>query len=187
MTERFKTLTEAEMTPEQKELAAAIVAGPRKQMRGGPFQALLRSPELGDIVQQFGAHVRFKSVLPDTLKELAILVTARRWTAQYEWHAHRRMGEQAGLAPAIADAIAAGRRPDGLSPDETIVYDFASELLNTAEVSDKNYHAMRERFGERGVVELVCTLGYYSTVSMILNVHRHPIPPEAKPLPPLPR
>ncbi|HUZ71775.1 MAG TPA: carboxymuconolactone decarboxylase family protein [Stellaceae bacterium] len=187
MTERFKTLTEAEMTPEQKKLAAAIIAGPRKQMRGGPFQALLRTPEMGDIVQQFGAHVRFKSVLPDPLKELAILVTARHWTAQYEWYAHRRMGEQAGLDPAIADAIAAGRRPERLSPDETIVYDFASELLQTAEVSDKNYDAVRARFGERGVVELVCTLGYYSTVSMILNVHRHPVPPEAKPLPKLGR
>ena len=187
MTERFKTLTEAEMTPAQKNLAAAIIAGPRRQMRGGPFQALLRSPELGDIVQQFGAHVRFRSVLPDPLKELAILVTARHWTAQYEWYAHRRMGEQAGLKPAIADAIAAGRRPEGLSPDETVIYDFASELLKTAEVSDKNFDAVRERFGERGVVELVCTLGYYSTVSMILNVHRHSIPAEATPLPPLGR
>jgi 4-carboxymuconolactone decarboxylase len=187
MTERFKTLTEAEMTPEQKKLMAAIVAGPRRQMRGGPFQAFLRTPELGDIVQQFGAHVRFKSVLPDTLKELAILVTARHWTAQYEWQAHRRMGVESGLKPAIADAIAEGRRPEGLSPDEAVIYDFASELLKTTEVSDKNYDAVLARFGERGVVELILTLGYYSTVSMILNVHRHPIPPDAKPLPKLQR
>jgi len=185
MTERFKTLGEAEMTPEQRKLRDAIVAGPRGQMRGGPFQAFLRTPELGDIVQRFGAHVRYKSVLPDTLKELAILCTARRWTAQYEWHAHRRMGEQAGLNPALIDAIAEGRRPDGMSADEAMIYDFADELLKTTEVSDRNFDAVKARFGERGVVELVLTLGYYSTVSMILNVHRHPIPPDAKPLAPL--
>jgi 4-carboxymuconolactone decarboxylase len=185
MTERFKTLSEAEMTPEQRRLRDAIVAGPRKQMRGGPFQALLRSPELGDIVQQMGAHVRYKSILPDPLKEFAILVTARHWTAQYEWAAHRRMGEQAGLSPAHADALAEGRRPEGMSAEEAAIYEFATELLRTGEVSDQNFAAIKDRWGERGVVELICTLGYYSTVSMILNVHRHPIPPDAKPLPKL--
>jgi len=187
MTERFKTLSEDEMTPEQRRLVQAIISGPRKAMRGGPFQAFLRSPELGDIAQQLGAGVRFKSSLPNALKELAILVTARHWTAQYEWVAHRRMGEEAGLAPAIADAISEGRRPDRLSADEAMIYDFATELLRTAEVSDKNFDAVKARFGERGVVDLVLTIGYYSTVSMVLNVHRHPIPPEAKPLPPLKR
>jgi 4-carboxymuconolactone decarboxylase len=187
MTERFKTLSEAEMTPEQRRLVQAIISGPRKAMRGGPFQAFLRSPELGDIAQQLGAGVRFKSSLPDKLKELAILVTARHWTAQYEWVAHRRMGEEAGLSPAIADAIAEGRRPEPLSADEAMIYDFASELLRTAEVSDKSFDAVKAKFGERGVVDLTLTIGYYSTVSMVLNVHRHPIPADAKPLPPLKR
>ena len=185
MTERFKTLSEAEMTPEQRRLVQAIVAGPRKAMRGGPFQALLRSPELGDIVQQFGAHVRFKSILPDPLKEFAILVTARHWTAQYEWQAHRKMGVEAGLDPAKADALAEGKRPDRMSPDEAAVYEFAGELVRTGEVSDQNFAAIKERWGERGVVELILTVGYYTTVSMILNVHRHPIAPDAKPLPKL--
>jgi 4-carboxymuconolactone decarboxylase len=185
MTERFKTLSEDEMTPEQRRLVQAIVSGPRKAMRGGPFQAFLRTPELGDIAQQFGAHVRFKSILPDPLKEFAILVTARHWTAQYEWVAHRRMGVEAGLPAAHADAVAEGRRPEHMSADEAMIYEFATELLRTAEVSDKSFDAVKARFGERGVVELTLTIGYYSTVSMILNVHRHPIPPDAKPLPPL--
>jgi 4-carboxymuconolactone decarboxylase len=184
-TERFKTLTEAEMTPEQRRLVQAIVSGPRKRMSGGPFQAFLRSPELGDIAQQFGAHVRFKSTLPDPLKEFAILVTARHWTAQYEWLAHRKMGVEAGLDAAKADAIAEGKRPDKMSPDETAIYDFASTLVSTGEVSDAQFDAVKSRWGERGVVELILTVGYYSTVSMVLNVHRHPIPADAKPLPPL--
>ena len=182
MTERFKTLTEAEMTPEQKKLMQAIVAGPRKQMRGGPFQALLRSPELGDIVQQFGAHIRFKSVFPDALKEIAIMVTARHWTAQYEWVAHSRMAREAGVDPAKVEAISEGKRPQNLTADESSIYDFAAELVRTGEVSDQNFDAVKSRWGERGVVELILTCGYYSCVSMILNVHRHPIPPDAKPL-----
>jgi 4-carboxymuconolactone decarboxylase len=185
MTERFKTLTEAEMTAEQKKLVQAIIAGPRKQMRGGPFQALLRSPELGDIVQQFGAHVRFKSVFPDALKEFAIMVTARRWTAQYEWAAHSRMAREAGVDVAKIEAISEGKRPQGMSADETAIYEFASELVRTGEVSDPRFDAVKSRWGERGVVELILTCGYYTTVSMILNVHRHPIPPDAKPLPKL--
>jgi 4-carboxymuconolactone decarboxylase len=187
MTERFKTLSEDEMTAEQRRLVQAIVSGPRKQMRGGPFQALLRSPELGDIVQQFGAHIRFKGVLPDPLKEFAILVTARHWTAQYEWVAHRRMAVEAGLDPAKADALAEGRHPDKMSADEAAIYEFASELVRTGEVGDPSFAAIKERWGERGVVELILTVGYYTTVSMILNVHRHPIPADAKPLPKLKR
>jgi len=183
---RFTELKLEEMTPEQRRVAEAVIAGPRKGLRG-PFQALLRSPELGDLVQKVGEHVRFKSVLPNPLKELAILLTARHWTAQFEWYAHRQIGEQEGLSPALCDAIAAGRKPDRMSTDETLIYDFASELLRTSEVSDRSFNAVKARFGERGVVELTCTLGYYSTVAMLLNVHRHPVPPEAKKLPPLNR
>lgn len=187
MTEpRFKELSEAEMTPEQRRMAQAIISGPRKALRG-PFQALLRSPELGDLVQQVGAHVRYKSSLPEPLKEFAIMLTARHWTAQYEWFAHRQIAEKAGLSPAIGEAVAAGRRPAAMSADETAIYDFATELLGKGEVSDRSFAAVRERWGERGAVELTCTLGYYSTVAMILNVHRHPIPKEATPLLPLPR
>jgi 4-carboxymuconolactone decarboxylase len=187
MTERFKSLSDDEMNAEQKKLKASIISGPRKQMSGGPFQALMRTPELGEIVQQFGAHIRYKSIFPDALKELAILVTARNWTAQYEWHAHRRMGEQAGLSPAIADAIAEGKRPEKLSDEQAAIYDFASELVRTGEVGDAKFAAIKDRWGERGAVELILTCGYYTTVSMILNVHRHPIPADAKPLPPLKR
>jgi 4-carboxymuconolactone decarboxylase len=184
MTERFKTLSEAEMTPEQRQLAHAIISGPRKAMRG-PFQALLRSPDFGDVVQKFGEYVRFRSILPEPLKEFAIMLTARHWTAQFEWFAHRQLGEKAGLAPAIGDAVARGARPSAMSADETMIYDFVTELLRTSEVSDRNFDTVKARFGERGVVELICTLGYYSTVSMILNVHRHDLPEGATPLPKL--
>src|SRR5207244_7505877 len=102
---------------------------------GGPFNVLLRSPEMGDLAQQFGASMRFHSSLPKKLNEMAIIITARHWTAQYEWNAHRTAAAQAGLKESIIKDIAAGKRPAGMQPDEEIVYNFSTELLNTHQVS----------------------------------------------------
>jgi len=178
-TQRFKPLTPETMSPEQREVADRIMAGPRKGMRG-PFSALLRSPDLADAAQKLGEYVRFKSSIPPRLNELAILLTARHWTAQYEWYAHRRLAMQAGVNPEIADAIAEGKRPAALGPEETIVYNFCYELLETGQVSDTNYKAVVDKFGERGAVDLIGVTGYYSLVAMVLNVDRVPIPDGGK-------
>src|SRR5262252_8081754 len=179
---RFKELTPATMTPEQKKAADAIEAGPRGAGLRGPFNALLRSPELCDLVQRVGAYVRFGSSIPSKLNELAIIMAGRKWTAQYEFYAHRRLALEAGLSPAIADAVANGKRPDGMDADEAAVYDFASELLGTGQVSDANFARVRERWGERGVIDLIGAVGYYSLVSMVLNVDRVPLPDGVAPL-----
>jgi 4-carboxymuconolactone decarboxylase len=141
----------------------------------------LRSPELGDLAQQLGAQVRFHSSLPRKLNELAIIITARHWTAQYEWYAHKRAALEAGLNPAIVDAIAGGKRPTSMQPDEETIYTFSTELLNTKQVSDATFEATKKAFGERGVVDLIGVIGYYQLVSMILNVDRYPLPDGAKP------
>jgi len=162
-----------------------LFAGPRAGANG-PFNVLLRSPEIGDLGQQFGASTRFQSSLPQKLYELAILVTARHWTSQYEWQAHHRSALQAGLSPAIADAIAAGRRPAAMQKDEEAVYNFSSELLTTKQVSDATFNAAKGAFGERGVVDLIAVIGWYNTVSMLLNTDRYPVAegtqPELKPI-----
>jgi 4-carboxymuconolactone decarboxylase len=177
--QRFKPLTPETMTPEQKEVADRIMAGPRKGMRG-PFSALLRSPELADYAQKLGEYARFKTSIPPRLNELAILLTARHWTAQYEWYAHHRLAMQAGLAPDIAAAIAEGKRPAAMGPEETIVYNFGHELIETGQVSDASYKAVVDKFGERGAIDLIGVMGYYSLVSMVLNVDRVPIPAGGK-------
>jgi len=178
--ERFKPQTLDEMPPEQRRAAEAIIGGPRGGMRG-PFKALLRSPELAEHAQLLGAYVRFRSSLPEPLKELAILITGRHWTAQFEFYAHRKLALEAGLDPAIATAIAEGKRPAALSPAETAVYDFCTELLYTKQVSDTVFAAARECFGERGIIDLIGTVGYYSLVSMTLNVDRYNLPEGEKP------
>jgi len=179
-TQRFKPLTPETMTPEQKAVADKIMAGPRKGMRG-PFSALLRSPELADYAQKLGEYVRFKSSIPPRLNELAILLTARHWTAQYEWYAHRRLAMQAGLSSDIADAIAQGKRPAAMGPEETIVYNFCHEVLETGQASDASFKAAVDKFGERGAVDLIGAMGYYGLVALVLNVDRVPIPEGGKP------
>jgi 4-carboxymuconolactone decarboxylase len=183
--DRFRPLTYDEMTPAQRTMIEHVLAGPRGSV-DGPFNVQLRSPEMGDLGQQFGASTRFATSVPRKLYELAIIITARHWTAQFEWYAHRRGAVQAGISPAVADAIAEGRRPSAMPPDEQAVYNFATELLDTKQVSDATFDAARQLLGERGVVELINVMGWYGTVSMFLNVDRYPLPegatPELKPL-----
>ena len=178
--DRFKPLKWDEMTPAQKTMMEHLVSGERRGA-GGPFNVLLRSPEMGDLAQQFGASMRFHSTLPKKLNEMAIIMTARYWTAQYEWNAHRTAAAQAGLNESIIQAIATGKRPASMDADETVVYNFATELLNTMQVSDAGFKAAVGKFGERGVVDLISVMGYYQLVSMLLNVDRYPLPAGVKP------
>jgi 4-carboxymuconolactone decarboxylase len=178
--DRFKPLTWDEMTPAQRTMIEHLYSGDRGGATG-PFNVLLRSPEMGDLAQQFGGSLRFHSSLPRKLNEMAILLTARYWTAQYEWSAHRKAASDAGLSESIIQAIAAGKKPGSMDPGETVVYNFGTELLNTKQVSDPVFKAAVDKFGERGVVDLVSVMGYYHFVSMILNVDRYPLPPGTKP------
>jgi 4-carboxymuconolactone decarboxylase len=175
---RFAPLIYDKMTQEQKTMTDHLLAGERKTA-DGPFNVMLRSPEMGDLAQKLGAQLRFHSSLPDKLKELAIITTGRYWTAQYEWYAHKRLALQAGVSQATVDAIAAGRRPASMTADEEVVYNFCNELLNTKQVSDPVFEAAKARLGERGVVDLIGVMGYYHLVSMLLNVDQYPLPEEA--------
>ena len=184
--DRFKPLTYEQMTPEQKTMTDHVLAGDRGSMNG-PYNVLLRSPEMGDLAQKYGAYMRFHSSIPHKLNEFAILITARFWNSQYEWYAHHQYALKAGLSPAVIDAVAAGRQPTSMQPDEEIVYNFCHELLNARHVSDAHFKAAVDRFGERGVVDLIGVMGYYHLVSMALNVDRYPLPAGGKPeLGPLP-
>ena len=178
--DRFKPLTYDKLTPAQKTMADHLMSGERASM-GGPFNVLLRSPEMGDLAQQLGAQVRFHSSLPRKLNELAIIMVARHWTAHYEWYAHKRAALENGLAPAIVDAVALGKRPAQMTPEEAVIYGFTDELLRTKQVSDATFQAAAKAFGERGVVDLVGVIGYYQLVSSILNVDRYPLPDGVKP------
>jgi 4-carboxymuconolactone decarboxylase len=189
---RFDLIQPEKLSDEQRTMYDAIRSGPRSRLAnssaskpgplGGPFNVWLRSPGIGNIVQQLGEEIRFRSSLPSKLNEMAIMVTARFWTSQYEWHAHAKLALDAGLDPALAQDIAEGKRPAKMDEDEAIVYDFSTELHAKHGVTDETYKRAIERFGERGVFDLIAVNGFYSLVSMCLNVDRTPLP-EGLPLP----
>lgn len=182
---RFKPLTWETLNPAQLKMVDSVMAGKRGSMQG-PYNVLLRSPELGNLAQQFGEHTRFNSSLPLALNELAILLVARFWTCQFVWWAHRRIAHEAGLEEGLIQAIATGQSPDGLTVGVAAVYGFCNELLQTRAVSDATYTVAVQLFGEAGVVDLMGTMSYYTLVSMSLNVDRYPLPDgEAAELKPL--
>ncbi|MBV8168928.1 MAG: carboxymuconolactone decarboxylase family protein, partial [Alphaproteobacteria bacterium] len=135
---RFPELKPEQWSADQKRVANAIAAGPRGSVRG-PFLPLLHAPGLAGPAQQAGAYLRYKSSLPAMLNEFAILITARFWTAQYEWYAHKKLALEAGLDPKIADQIARGERPAGMTPEMTVIYEFCTELHRQHGVGDKNF------------------------------------------------
>jgi len=179
MTQRFPKLTPEQMTPAQRAVAAEITAGPRGEVRG-PFIALLHNPELAGHVQKLGEHLRWKGKLPPKLKELAVLVTARRWTCQHEWVMHSKLALEGGLARETVDAIASGRDPK-FSGDEKAVYDFSREVHATGRASDATFSAIEKRFGLDGALELIALNGYYSLMAMVLNNAGLPLPGNAPP------
>jgi 4-carboxymuconolactone decarboxylase len=175
---RFKALDWDTMNPAQVRMVESVLTGKRGSMQG-PYNVLLRSPELGDLAQKFGAHTRFNSSLPLALNELAILIVARAWTSQFVWWAHRRIALEAGLDPGLVEDIAAGRVPQGLVtlPSEVVaVYKFCHELQTHRKVSDASFAELVKHYGEAGVVDVMGTMSYYTLVSMALNVDQYPLP-----------
>jgi 4-carboxymuconolactone decarboxylase len=176
---RFPRLTEEAMSAEQREVAALITAGPRGEVRG-PFIALLHNPAIARHLQALGEQLRWKGKLPQKLVELAVLITARRWTCQHEWFIHEQLARKAGLDVAIIDAIRERREPPAKG-DEALVYAFCRDAHATGRVSDENFEALRARFELDGAVELLVLSGYYTMMAMVLNTAGLPLPGGAAP------
>jgi 4-carboxymuconolactone decarboxylase len=175
MIERLPAMDPARMNDAQKKAAAALIAGPRKGVFG-PFVALMRSPELMDRLGRVGEYLRFDNSIPPRLNELAILITAHHVANAFECVLHHPLALKAGVAPETLAAIAEGKRPAAMAPDEAVVHDFATELLRTHFVTDATYARALERFGEQAVVDLTATIGYFVAVCYVMNVAGTPPP-----------
>jgi 4-carboxymuconolactone decarboxylase len=175
---RLKDVPEVGMTYAQRHMRDSIVAsrGLTSPKLGGPFAVWLHAPEFGDLVQRVGAHCRYKSALPPRLSEFAILAIAGMWRAQYEWFAHAATAEKAGVKKETLRDLRAGKTPRKAAKDERAIYDFIAELHRTRRVSDKTYASVHRLLGDKAMVELVGILGYYTLVSMTLDVFRVPLP-----------
>jgi 4-carboxymuconolactone decarboxylase len=175
--DRFPGLGYEQLTPAQKVVADRALSG-----RGtiGIFNITLRSPELSDAMRGiFGG--RTEPLLSARQNELAILLTGRFWTTQFEWTVHHRAAAQAGLSEDTISAIRDGRRPAALQPDEAAIYNFLTELLDTKQVSDASFQAVKEQLGEKRIVDLIALVGFYQTVSLMMNVDRYPLNSNQKP------
>jgi 4-carboxymuconolactone decarboxylase len=179
---RLALIEEAHMNESQRVLMQALRAGPRgaSLVPRGPFAVWLHAPEFGQLAQALGAHCRYKTALSPRLSEFAILCTARLWRAQYEWFAHEPMAEKGGVKRKTIEALRAGRVPNNAPKDERAIYDFIQELYKTRRVADRTYSRVHTALGDAAIVELVGILGYYSMISMTLNVFRMLPPADAK-------
>jgi 4-carboxymuconolactone decarboxylase len=156
---RFPAIAAEAMTEAQHTLVAEIAGGPRGGVRG-PFLALLHNPPLANRVQALGEHLRFGTDLPQALVELVVLVTARRWTCQFEWFSHARIARKEGLPEPIIAAISEGRRPDPMTQDEALAYDVAVAAHATGDLPDPLFAAAEARFGRAGILDLLALCGY---------------------------
>src|SRR5688572_10307908 len=178
--ERMSTLAPENMTDAQRKAAEEVASGPRGAVRG-PFNVLLRSPELMSPLQKVGEYLRYRCELDRRIAEMATLIAARYWTQNYEWSAHHPLALKAGLKPEVAQAIADGRRPTGMAQDEEIVYDLLTEAQQNKCVSDVTYERALKQFGERNVVDLLAIAGYYALLGMLMNVARTELPEGKQP------
>ncbi len=195
---RFAQLTRDQMTDAQQRAAEQILAtakradGPGGRYMAtsgefpGPYSFLLRSPELAVRWRHLADYLRFETSVPPRLNELAILIQARFWTAQFEWWAHYPLALRAGLPQSVADDLKVGKRPAGMRPDEEALYDFCVELMRDHKIADDTFAKLKAQFTEQQIADLVAVAGFYATVSMILNTVEAPVPAgEAVPLAPL--
>jgi len=164
-----------QMTAAQRAAADEIRAGRRGGVVG-PFIAALRSPECMRRLQHFGAYLRYDSAIPPHLREIAVLLAARRWRQDFEWATHEPLARAAGVTAATIDALRTGTVPSSLAADEAVVFEVCGVLFENARLTDALYERAIAVLGEPGVIDLICVAGYYSMLAMIMNAVRTSLP-----------
>jgi 4-carboxymuconolactone decarboxylase len=178
---RYRAIVATEMSSAQKRVHDQIIAGKRGRF-GGPFELLIRAPEICGLAAQLGEHLRWGTSLPDRLSELAIITTARFWRAQYEWYAHAPLAAKAGVPGASIEAIRTDSTPLFTARDEALVYRICGEIFRTQRLSDESFNQAVATLGETGLVEVIGIIGYYTLIANTLNVFQVGLP-AGEPLP----
>jgi 4-carboxymuconolactone decarboxylase len=179
--DRLPPIAPAAWNEAQRQAATALMAGPRGELRG-PFVPLLRSPELFDRAQKLGEYLRYHCLVPQHLREFAILLVARHWRQGFEWYAHAQLAAQTGTPDDVIAALARGESLPALDPERALIRDFCVQLQQVQQVDDAVYARALALLGEAGVVDLCGLCGYYTLLAMVLNVARTPVPGDS-PLP----
>ena len=179
--ERYPELKMDQLTPAQKAYVENLQKPPRNNttaLKNPPFKVYMRSPELATKLEAVSDFVRWGTGQPPRLTELAIMITARQWSSQWIWRGHYRAAVKGGLDASVGADIAAGKQPTKMKDDETALYNYATEMYRDKAVSDATYAAAVKAFGEKGLIDLVATMGYYDTVAMTLITAKAVAPKE---------
>ncbi|OZI17725.1 carboxymuconolactone decarboxylase family protein [Bordetella genomosp. 7] len=174
-TERLPLPPQDSMNDTQRAAAQALIAGPRKGVKG-PFIPLMRSPVLLERLASVGEYLRFESTLPGNVNEFVMCIVARELGNQFEWATHYPLAIKAGVSEATLKALAQGARPRSMTDEEAQAWAFTVELLHRHGVSDLTYDAALERWGEQGVIEIGALIGYFACICWIMNIARTPAP-----------
>jgi len=179
--ERYPELKPEQLSPQQKAYIESLQKPPRNNttaLRNPPFKVYMRSPDLAAKLEAVSDYVRWGTGIDPRLTELAIMITARNWSSQWIWRGHYRAAVRGGLGPSVGADIAAGKRPEKMKEDETILYNYATEMYRDKAVSDATFAAAVKQFGEKGLIDLDATMGYYDTVAMTLITAKAVAPKE---------
>ena len=179
---RIKDWTVENLTEEQKEIHDAIVSGPRGHVVG-PLRIWLNNPGLARSAQTVGEYARYGTSLSKGLSELAIITTGRVWSSAFEWEHHAPLAIEGGIDPENVDIISMGQRPNFIKAEEEAVFDFAAEANILKNVSDNTYNNLVNILNETAAIDIVGICGYYSLISMTLNVFKFPSDTDKWPLP----
>ncbi len=173
--DRYAPPAVAEYTGDQRRVADAITGGLRGEIPG-PLAMWLLRPELADRAQRLGEYARYQTCLAPALSEIAILAVARYWGSEFEWYAHKPIALAAGVSPEVVESIRTRQTPEWESLEQETVYEFAKAVLENRRVNDDLFEQAVGALGQDGVVDLVGILGYYSLISMTINVFDVPLP-----------
>ncbi|GAA1556520.1 hypothetical protein GCM10009827_091810 [Dactylosporangium maewongense] len=171
MRDRMPQLPATALTPAQQEAVAAITAGPRGELFG-PFVPLLRSPGAMVRLQEVGAHLRFGSILPKAVLEMAVLQVARARNQVFEWGYHCQLALDAGVPREVVEDIAAGREPGPLAEPLATGYAVVAGVLADNDIPDELYDRALDVLGEEGLIDVIVCAGYYTTLAMVMNATR---------------
>ena len=176
---RLPNLERDQLKPEDQQFYDGI-ADSRGSVRG-PYGVLLHSPNLAARVAHTGTYVRFDFDMPEALKEVIIISTAREIRNQYEFYAHARLARQHGVSEETIRAIATGTAPEGLSGDEELLVRYTKELLQNHKITDETFGAVQSRWGDQRTVEITGLIGHYLLVGQILAAFEVDLPEGAEP------
>ena len=179
---RIKDWKVEDLTSEQKEIHDAIINGPRGHVVG-PLRVWLNNPGLARSAQTVGAYARYGTCLSKGLSELAIIVTGRVWSSAFEWEHHAPLAIEGGIDPKHVETISLGKKPVFENPEQNAVFNFAAEANILKNVSDNTYKRLVDLLGENAAIDIVGICGYYSLISMTLNVFKVPNDTDKWPLP----